>query len=363
MSVNGSRGHVLHVSNICMSATNEQIYQLFSFIGRIAEFKMYPSDNHLHSSKFTHKFAFVKFEERISVTIAQHLTNTVFIDRALICTPFESDTIPDEETMLKCGGPALCGQRQLPPNVVNKVEDLGDGQQLYTIDPTLTALGLPPYPSLSANTDERRVEEIRRTIYVGNLPKECDSDELMWFFNDNIGEVMYLRMASFNDSLPCAYAYIEFASQPTVLTALQNNGILFKGKSLRIQHSRVAIVKPERKTVEEVEEGIRVQQDSEKSANVLCKLNQGSAVTRAYAPLWSFNRDCSGSPDRRSRSRSRSSDRQWHRSSRHQSGSRSHPGNRNYHHKEHRESRKRQRNEAEKNDGNRKGIRSRVQEK
>uniref|UniRef100_A0A9J2PAS1 RRM domain-containing protein n=1 Tax=Ascaris lumbricoides TaxID=6252 RepID=A0A9J2PAS1_ASCLU len=368
MSVNGGCGHVLHVSNICMSATNEQIYQLFSFIGRIAEFKMYPTDNHLHLSKFTHKFAFVKFEERISVKIAQHLTNTVFIDRALICTPFQSDTIPDEETALKCGGPALCGQRQLPPNVLNKVQDLGDGQQmLYTIDPTLTALGLPPYPALSANMDERRIEEIRRTIYVGNLPKECDSNELMWFFNDNIGEVMYLRMASFNDSLPCAYAYIEFASQPTVLTALQNNGIIFKGKSLCVQHSRVAIVKPERKTMnmalQEVEEAIKVQQDSEKSANVLCKLNQGLAVTRAYAPLWSSNHDRSRSADRRPRSRSRSSDRQWHRSAYHRSGSRSHSANHSHHHKERRESRKRQRSEAEKNNDNRKRSRSRTQEK
>lgn len=43
------------------------------------------------------------------------------------------DTIPDEETALKCGGPALCGQRQLPPNVLNKVQDLGDGQQMVSI--------------------------------------------------------------------------------------------------------------------------------------------------------------------------------------------------------------------------------------
>ncbi|VDM38254.1 unnamed protein product [Toxocara canis] len=284
------RFRVLHVSNISMSATKEQIYQLFAFIGRIDEFKMYPTDGHPQLSTFTQKFAYVKFEESKSVEVAQHLTNTVFIDRALVCIPSISDTVPDEETALKTGGPAWPGQRQLPPNVVNQIQDLGDGQQmviLLTVDPTLTALGLPPYPALSANTDASKVEEIRRTVYVGNLPKDCDPHEVMRFFNDNIGEVMYLRMASGNENLPCAYAYIEFTNQPTVPIALQNNGIEFKDRCLRIQHSRVAIIKPERKTadmaLQEVEEAIRVNQNPEKSSSALSKLNQGLERIRLCA--------------------------------------------------------------------------------
>lgn len=46
-----------------------------------------------------------------------------------------------------------------------------------------------------------------------------------------------------------------------------------------IQHSRVAIIKPERKTtdmaLQEVEEAIRVNQNPEKSSSALNKLNQG----------------------------------------------------------------------------------------
>ncbi|VDK48324.1 unnamed protein product [Anisakis simplex] len=380
MGADEPRFRVLHVSNISMSATKEQIYQLFAFIGRIDEFKMYPTDTHPQLSTFSQKFAYVKFEESKSVEVAQHLTNTVFIDRALVCIPSISDVVPDEETALKTGGPAWPGQRQLPPNVVNQVQDLGDGQQmsvvsvscdhttqhhqmqahtmvvakssgvtcnyfpaltvphfnfdpskdalctvclllifderlfefqLLTVDPTLTALGLPPYPALSANTDASKVEEIRRTIYVGNLPKECDPQEVMQFFNDNIGEVMYLRMASGNENLQCGYAYVEFTNQPTVPIALQNNGIEFKGRCLRIQHSRVAIIKPEHKTadmaLQEVEEAIRVNQNPEKSSSALNKLNQG--IDRAYSPLRrsvSPIRRRSRSRDRRRRSRSRS---------------------------------------------------------
>lgn len=40
------------------------------------------------------------------------------------------DTIPDEETALQSGGPALPGQRQLPPNVKNQERDVGDGQKM-----------------------------------------------------------------------------------------------------------------------------------------------------------------------------------------------------------------------------------------
>ncbi|VDO38686.1 unnamed protein product [Onchocerca flexuosa] len=130
MGADEPRFRVLHVSNISITATREQIYQLFAFIGRIDEFKIYPSDNHPQLSTFTQKFAYVKFEDQKSVEVAQHLTNTVFIDRALVCIPSISDVIPDEDTALKTGGPAWPGQRQLPPNVVNQIQDLGDGQQM-----------------------------------------------------------------------------------------------------------------------------------------------------------------------------------------------------------------------------------------
>lgn len=40
---------------------------------------------------------------------------------------------------------------------------------ITTIDPRLTALGLPQYPPLPANMDPTKIEEIRRTVYVGNL--------------------------------------------------------------------------------------------------------------------------------------------------------------------------------------------------
>ena len=45
----------------------------------------------------------------------------------------------------------------------------GPGQMITTYDPRLNALGLPQYPPLPANLDASKVEEIRRTVYLGNL--------------------------------------------------------------------------------------------------------------------------------------------------------------------------------------------------
>ncbi|MCP9261720.1 CBN-RSP-7 protein [Dirofilaria immitis] len=179
---------------------------------------------------------------------------------------------------------------------------------------------------------------------------------------------MYLRMTSGTENLPCAYAYIEFTNQPAVPIALQNNGIEFKGRCLRIQHSRVAIIKPERKTadmaLQEVEEAIRVNQNPDKAANALSKLNQGlgnfyfpqmwtTGMDRSYSPLRrSGSPRChrSRSSSRRRRSRSRSKSRRRHRSKSkdRRSHSRSREHRRRSHSRHRRLSRSRDRKEKDK---------------
>lgn len=175
--------------------------------------------------------------------------------------------------------------------------------QLLTVDPTLEQLGLPAYPTLPGDTDPAKVEEIRRTIYVGNLPKGVDGQAVADFFN-MFGEVMYVRMAQVPDTLPCAYAYVEFSQQTSVPIALQNNGTEFNGRALKIQHSRVAIIKPQQKTseqaVEEIEEAIRMGKD--RKSRSPRRRRSPSPRRRTRSPLV---RRRSRSRSRRSRSRDR----------------------------------------------------------
>lgn len=54
------------------------------------------------------------------------------------------------------------------------------------------------------------MEEIRRTVYVGNLEKDCDGDELMEFFNATIGEVSSNTQSNVESSV--SELYYAFAS-------------------------------------------------------------------------------------------------------------------------------------------------------
>lgn len=66
-------------------------------------FLVYTCIFHLHSSAsfpsdspmpVTSRVCFVKFQEPESVGVSQHLTNTVFVDRALIVVPFAEGLSP-----------------------------------------------------------------------------------------------------------------------------------------------------------------------------------------------------------------------------------------------------------------------------
>lgn len=66
-------------------------------------FASFPSDSPM---PVTSRVCFVKFQEPESVGVSQHLTNTVFVDRALIVVPFAEGLSPvivlEEWSMFQC---------------------------------------------------------------------------------------------------------------------------------------------------------------------------------------------------------------------------------------------------------------------
>uniref|UniRef100_A0A3P8W5N8 RRM domain-containing protein n=1 Tax=Cynoglossus semilaevis TaxID=244447 RepID=A0A3P8W5N8_CYNSE len=76
---------IVQVTNLSSAVSSEQMRTLFAFLGDIEELRLYPPDNTPLS--FSSKVCYVKYREPSSVGVAQHLTNTVFIDRALIVVP------------------------------------------------------------------------------------------------------------------------------------------------------------------------------------------------------------------------------------------------------------------------------------
>uniref|UniRef100_A0A667ZQX6 Serine and arginine rich splicing factor 11 n=1 Tax=Myripristis murdjan TaxID=586833 RepID=A0A667ZQX6_9TELE len=95
---------VVQVTNVSPSTTSEQMRMLFGFLGTIEELKLFPPDD--SPMPVTSRVCFVKFQEPESVGVSQHLTNTVFVDRALIVVPFAEGSIPDEAKALSLLAPA-----------------------------------------------------------------------------------------------------------------------------------------------------------------------------------------------------------------------------------------------------------------
>ncbi|XP_068429936.1 splicing regulatory glutamine/lysine-rich protein 1 isoform X2 [Clinocottus analis] len=108
------------------------------------------------------------------------------------------------------------------------------------LEPAASASGQPP---LMGNVDPSKVDEIRRTVYVGNLNSQTTTaDQLLEFFKQ-VGEVKFVRMAG-DETQPTRFAFVEFVEQDSVNRALTFNGVMFGDRPLKVNHSNNAIVKP-----------------------------------------------------------------------------------------------------------------------
>ncbi|XP_068095334.1 serine/arginine-rich splicing factor 11 [Hyperolius riggenbachi] len=140
---------VIQVTNVSPSASAEQMRTLFGFLGKIDELRLFPPDD--SPLPVTSRVCFVKFHEPESSVVAQHLTNTVFVDRALIVVPYAEGIIPDEAKALTLVAPAnavtslLPGGGLLPtPNPLSQIGAVPlAALGAPTLDPTLAALTLP----------------------------------------------------------------------------------------------------------------------------------------------------------------------------------------------------------------------------
>ncbi|XP_055730085.1 splicing regulatory glutamine/lysine-rich protein 1 isoform X2 [Salvelinus fontinalis] len=257
---------VIQITNLSSAVSSEQMRTLFGFLGDVEELRLYPPDN--APLPFSSKVCYIKYREPSSVGVAQHLTNTVFIDRALIVVPCAEGKIPEEAKALSLLAPAA-------PPAVPAVPSLMPGAGLLplptsapiqtqlsvpivslaalpaALDPAVSALAVTgaggvsssTQPPLMGNVDPSKVNEIRRTVYVGNLNSQTTTAEQLLEFFKQVGDVKFVRMAG-DETQPTRFAFVEFADQDSVSRALTFNGVMFGDRPLKINHSNNAIVKP-----------------------------------------------------------------------------------------------------------------------
>uniref|UniRef100_U5EYY3 Putative srp54 n=1 Tax=Corethrella appendiculata TaxID=1370023 RepID=U5EYY3_9DIPT len=313
----GGGTKVIQITNIAPQATKDQMQNLFGSIGKIDEIRLYPTIRDV-SCPVVSRICYVKYFESSCVAVAQHLTNTVFIDRALIVIPIQGGNIPDEYKALEMSsnGTLVPGLHtdmptKLPPEVINKIDGMVPNQVVVTIDPKLAANNLPEYPPLPVNFDAKKIEETRRTILILDVKSDWRLEDLMDHFK-SAGEVKYARYAE--NSLQ-RMAMIEFCEQPSVISALRLQGSDFQGHRLNIHHSTQPITKPEAKSNEaaqkEIEEAMTIVKEAQ------------NMISAAIDPVIGMLAKDKGASRRRTRSRSRSKERNTRSRSRRRSKSRS----------------------------------------
>ncbi|XP_068278030.1 splicing regulatory glutamine/lysine-rich protein 1-like isoform X4 [Nyctibius grandis] len=332
---------VVQVTNLSSAVTSEQMRTLFGFLGDIEELRLYPPDN--APLAFSSKVCYIKFREASSVGVAQHLTNTVFIDRALIVVPCAEGKIPDEAKALSLLAPAptmtslMPGAGLLPIPTPTPLTTLGvslgtlGAIPASALDPNIMALGEIPQPPIMGNVDPSKIDEIRRTVYVGNLNSQTTTaDQLLEFFKQ-VGEVKFVRMAG-DETQPTRFAFVEFADQNSVPRALAFNGVMFGDRPLKINHSNNAIVKPPEMTpqaaAKELEEVMKRVREAQSFISAAIEPESGKSSERkggrSRSHSHSESRSSSKSRSRRKRSHSKQRSRTGNRSlSRHKDRRRS----------------------------------------
>ncbi|KAM6919842.1 uncharacterized protein PEZ65_011892 isoform 1-T1 [Lycodopsis pacificus] len=144
--------NVVQVTNVSPSTTSEQMRTLFGFLGTIEELKLFPPDD--SQMPVTSRVCFVKFQEPESVGVSQHLTNTVFVDRALIVVPFAEGSIPDEAKALSLLAPANAVAGILPGGGLlptpNPMSNPGMGGNPFGV-PNMDAMAAFGFPGANMN--------------------------------------------------------------------------------------------------------------------------------------------------------------------------------------------------------------------
>lgn len=125
---------VVQITNIAPQATKDQMQNLFGSIGKIDEIRLYPTIRDVSCPVYS-RICYIKYFESSCVAVAQHMTNTVFIDRALIVCPVQSGHIPDEYKALEMtnNGTTIPGlhaivDSNLPVEVVNRIDGIHPNQ-------------------------------------------------------------------------------------------------------------------------------------------------------------------------------------------------------------------------------------------
>uniref|UniRef100_A0A4W5N1N8 RRM domain-containing protein n=1 Tax=Hucho hucho TaxID=62062 RepID=A0A4W5N1N8_9TELE len=228
--------NVVQVTNVSPSTTSEQMRMLFGFLGTIEELKLFPPDE--SPLPVTSRVCFVKFQESESVGVSQHLTNTVFVDRALIVVPFAEGVIPEEAKALSLLAPAnavagiLPGGGLLPtPNPMSNPQMGGNPFGGPSME-AMAAFGFPN-PNMNMNPQSFPTDQLLK--FMSQVDPKMN--HMGVGMNMNINMNPGLKADSSNKEIEEAMKRVREA-QSLISAAIEPGSERSKSRSRRRSHSR-----------------------------------------------------------------------------------------------------------------------------
>lgn len=196
----------IKVSNLSHLVTEENLRELFECCGSLKRMKMQTLDGE--------RICVIEFAEAHQADTAHMLHNTELGDQKLVVQNLDSKDA-----------------RGLLEKDSQKNKALSEYEKACKV--------MEEMMKGPSGAQDARNEEVKRTIYVGNLSKHCTAENLREEFGE-IGEVVYIK---FSGNADFRYAFVEFATEQQARMAFTFHGKVIAGQAVKIGNAHNPVFK------------------------------------------------------------------------------------------------------------------------
>jgi RNA recognition motif-containing protein len=274
----------VHVGNVGSRVGEDSLKSFFSSIGQVTNIKMAGDPN------YPSRFAFIEFADQeqalaacklngadlagkpLKITMAKKAITTSYSSnyqrsynsapasdptpRTIYVTGLDSSLSEAQVLDFFSGSGQVtnyrfCGDATAPQRFAF-IEFADPNMASAAVQMTGTVLGKYPIrisPSKSAiqnaaprpNYSNEQLDQISRTIHVGNLDVQVTDSYIRAIFERSSGPIARIALAG-ETSYASRFAFIEFFSRECAQDALKMNGVIVAGKQIRVNMSRSPIM-------------------------------------------------------------------------------------------------------------------------
>eukprot|EP00462_Mataza_sp_D1_P020284 CAMPEP_0175140630 /NCGR_PEP_ID=MMETSP0087-20121206/11626_1 /TAXON_ID=136419 /ORGANISM="Unknown Unknown, Strain D1" /LENGTH=422 /DNA_ID=CAMNT_0016423895 /DNA_START=129 /DNA_END=1397 /DNA_ORIENTATION=+ len=101
-----------------------------------------------------------------------------------------------------------------------------------------------PNPNDLAMQNEKKMEEVARTVYIGNVNCSLPDAQLREYLTQTCGPIVIMKMAGETVGKPSRFAFVEFTTVEAAQKCITIDGAPLAGLNLKIRKANNAILKP-----------------------------------------------------------------------------------------------------------------------